>query len=288
MCTSPATVTDEAKPAEPATSTRISLGRPANLPWRKTNVFPASTTSCRTRYVFKMFFNFLFCGDPVAQQVVPDHVYGRDLERNAFGHGDREVSVGRNLNHAGIAKHPGGSLRPKEVSAPRVDNNALNPCLILLANSCSRPYTSTQLNGCSAGSASSSTSQPPGFKALTMFWNARCRSGMCTSTSRACIRSNDSSVAGSCAMSWVRTWTLWDVASFAQEASISVANTLPVSPMRSAVFRTRVGHPAPTSQHRQPLAMPQASNCRSEAGSNNADNKPRRCAASFFLFSRRW
>src|SRR6185437_819196 len=44
--------------------------------------------------VLEMLFNFEFRGNAVVQQIISNHAYRCDLQRDALRHGDREVRFG--------------------------------------------------------------------------------------------------------------------------------------------------------------------------------------------------
>lgn len=69
-------------------------------------------------HVFEMLFDFVFGGDAVLQEVASDHAYRRDLQRDALGHGDWEVRLGRKIDHARVAKHSRKPSSKRNVCSP--------------------------------------------------------------------------------------------------------------------------------------------------------------------------
>ena len=185
-------------------------------------------------------------------------------------------------------------MRPKARSTPRSTSSDRNPSRILLASTCSGPYSSMHASDCSRGSASSTTSQPPGVRRPARALATSVRRGRWTRRSRACTRSNGPSGSGSAVTSWRATVT-WggtvpsgQAESASHEVSISVTRTPPVSPTRPDSHEATPGPPAPTSQQRHPGLIPVASSVRNVAASNSSPMAASRTPASACRLSSRY
>ncbi len=172
-----------------------------------------------------------------------------------------------------------GRFRPKVRSTPRSASRVMKAARILFARRSSADCGSRHAAGPMATSKSSITSHPPGDNESAIACSARRRSGTCVSSKRACTRSNASPGAWSVATSCSRTSTPGG-AGDRWAMSMSVATTVPVAPTRPASQVGTDAPPAPTSQQRQPLAMPIDVNVSNVLRSKQAASAAKRSSAS--------
>ena len=166
-----------------------------------------------------------------------------------------KAASARDVDEPGRAQAPRQRPPEGEIGAPRRQQGPEPGADPVGQSSSSGPGGSRQLSGCRAGSASSTSSQPPGPQRADHRRQRRARERR---RGRAPAgRGRGRRLSGGAVRPDVVTSHLDDVARRGRapdDTSMSVASTRPPGPTRSASHRTTDVPPAPTSQQRQPGA----------------------------------
>ncbi len=178
--------------------------------------------------------------------------------RNRDAPGDPESHMKLHASAATLtspcARSPLKSWRAKSLSsAPRACMTRLEAVSVFRRTS---PGFTTAFGGMEEASKSSSTSQPPGFRAATMRARAFSRSGRCNKTRRECTRSKAASGKASLTISWRRTSRLGICRDSRKRGSMSVTRTRPAGLTRAASQAAMEPPPPPTSRQCQPEVTP--------------------------------